>query len=51
MAKKQRKRERVYGQGGGKTEPKMPGRPPGGDSLLEGIKSLLMALVLFLVLC
>ena len=50
MAKKQRKRERVYGRGGVNTEPNAPAKPPGGGSLWEGVKSLVLALVLFLVL-
>ena len=40
----------VYGKGGVKTEPKAPARPPGAGSLWEGVKSLVLALVLFLFL-
>ena len=50
MAKKQRKRERVYGQGGVKKEQKADAKSSGGDSFWEGVKSLGLALVLFLVL-
>jgi signal peptidase I len=50
VVKKQRKRERVYGRGGVKTEPNGPAKPPGDGSLWEGVKSLGLALVLFLVL-
>ena len=50
MAKKKRKRERVYGQGGVETGSSEPPGPFAASSLWEGVKSLLLALALFLVL-
>ena len=50
MAKKRRKGERVYGKAGERVEASAPPGPLAASSLWEGLKSLLLAFALFLVL-